>query len=115
MSSPAPALALDRAEPSRPVVPAFLLFSCAHFLIDMYSMALGVLQPLLLAQFGLNLTQAGVLGGVLVFSSSMMQPVYGYLSDRLHTYLFTALAPAAFISAGTLGLSIGPAYFSWMT
>jgi FSR family fosmidomycin resistance protein-like MFS transporter len=168
MSSPAPALALDRAESSRPVVPAFLLFSCAHFLIDMYSIALGVLRPLLLARFGLNLTQAGILGGVLVFSSSMMQPVYGYLSDRFHTYLFTALAPAltailisslglasgywtllamvwlggagiasfhpqatanatrginahrgralaAFISAGTLGLSIGPAYFSWMT
>lgn len=134
----------------------------------MYSIALGVMQPLLLAQYGLSLTQAGVLAGTLVFSASMMQPVYGYLSDRYHTYLFTALAPAvaavfisslglassfwvllamvslggvgiasfhpqatanatrgisrnrgramaAFISAGTLGLAVGPAYFSWVT
>jgi FSR family fosmidomycin resistance protein-like MFS transporter len=116
----------------------------------------------------LSLTQAGVLGGMLVFSSSVMQPVYGYLSDRFHSYLFTALAPAVaavfisslglasgygmllamvwmggaaiasfhpqatanatlgikrnrgramatFISAGTLGLALGPTYFSWMT
>jgi FSR family fosmidomycin resistance protein-like MFS transporter len=164
----APTIEVDRAELSRPTAPQFLLFACAHFLIDLYSIALGVLQPLLHAQFGLTLTQAGVLGGTLVFSSSMMQPVYGYLSDRFHTYLFTALAPAvagifisslglaagyktlllmvwlggagiasfhpqatanatrgiienrgramaAFISAGTLGLSVGPAYFSWVT
>jgi FSR family fosmidomycin resistance protein-like MFS transporter len=97
-----------------------------------------------------------------------MQPVYGYLSDRFHTRLFTALAPAVaalfisslglasgywmllamvwlggagiasfhpqatanatrgiernrgramatFISAGTLGLAIGPLYFSMIT
>ena len=43
-----------------------VLFSCAHFFIDLYSIALGVLQPLLLAQFGLSLTQAGLIGGVLV-------------------------------------------------
>jgi FSR family fosmidomycin resistance protein-like MFS transporter len=144
------------------------LFSCGHFVIDMYSIALGVLQPLLLIQFGLSLTQAGLLGGMLVFSSSVLQPVYGYLSDRFHTRLFSVLAPAVaglfisalglasgygmllamvwlggagigsfhpqatanatlgirnnrgramatFISAGTLGMAIGPTYFSWVT
>ena len=42
----------------------------------------------------------------MVFSSSVMQPVYGLLSDRLHTRAFTVLAPAVagiFISA--LGLA----------
>jgi len=113
----------------------------------------------------MTLTQAGLLGGVLVFSSSVMQPVYGFLSDRFHTKLFAALSPgvagifisslgiapgynwlmvmvlaggagiaafhpqassrvtygvtvnrgawmAAFISAGTLGMALGPTYFS---
>jgi FSR family fosmidomycin resistance protein-like MFS transporter len=168
MNSYAPTLELDAAESSLPLVPPFLLFLSAHFLIDLYSIALGVLLPMLVLQYGLSLTQAGVLGAVLVFSSSMMQPVYGYLSDRYHTRLFTALAPAvagifisslglasgywgllamvwlggagigsfhpqatanatrgiqvnrgramaAFISSGTLGLAVGPAYFSWVT
>lgn len=113
----------------------------------------------------LSLTEAGILGGVLVFSSSVMQPCYGFLSDRFPTRLFTVLAPAVagvfisalgvaasygwllllvlaggagiaafhpqasaltaassggrrgramavFVSAGTLGLSLGPAYFT---
>src|SRR6266446_1540632 len=164
MSSQASAIQLDRVESSRASLLPLVLFCCGHFFIDLYSIALGVMQPSLLAQYGLSLTQAGLLGGMLVFSSSVMQPVYGYLSDRFHTYLFTALAPAvaaifisslglasgywtllamvwlggaaiasfhpqatanatrgisahrgralaAFISAGTLGLSIGPAYF----
>src|SRR5260370_27761892 len=168
MNSQASTLELDRAESSRAALRPLVLFCCAHFCIDLYSSALGVLQPSLLAQYGLSLTQAGVLGGTLVFSSSMMQPVYGYLSDRFHTYLFTALAPAVaalcisalglasgywpllamvwlggagiasfhpqatanatlgvttrrgramatFISAGTLGLALGPTFFSWMT
>ncbi len=141
------------------------LFSVAHFFIDLYSSGLGSFQPLLVQRFGLSMTQAGLLGGALVFSSSLVQPAYGYLSDRFHSKLFSALAPAmagifisclgmasgfgslvmmvllggvgiasfhpqasaratmgitanrgkwfaVFISAGTLGMAIGPTYFS---
>src|ERR1700732_1015309 len=107
MSSPATALEVtDRAE--RSVLPPLVLFSSGHFVIDMYSIALGVLQPLLLVRFGLSLTQAGLLGGMLVFSSSVLQPVYGYLSDRFHTRLFSVLAPAiAGIFISSLGLASG--------
>lgn len=73
---------------------ALTLFCLGHFFVDFYSGSLGVLQPLLLERFGLSFTQAGILGGVLVFSSSVMQPAYGYLSDRFHSRLFTVLAPA---------------------
>ncbi|MCS6954040.1 MAG: MFS transporter [Bryobacterales bacterium] len=144
-----------------------VLLSGAHFVIDLYSSALGALQPLLNEKLRLSLTQAGILGGVFVFSSSVLQPVYGWLSDRFPTRLFTVLAPAVaglflsalglapsyawllllvlaggagiaafhpqasalaaatsahgrgramavFVSAGTLGLSLGPAYFTRM-
>ena len=167
MSSQATAIELQPAASSS-ARRTLVLFCCGHFFIDLYSIALGVMQPLLLVRFGLSLTEAGVLGGMLVFSSSMLQPVYGYLSDRFHTYLFTALAPAVaaifisslglasgywsllamvwlggagiasfhpqatanathgitrnrgramaiFISTGTLGLAVGPTYFSWAT
>ena len=108
MSSRASTLELDRAESSRAALRPLVLFCCAHFFIDMYSSALGVMQPSLLAQYGLSLTQAGILAGTLVFSSSMMQPVYSYLSDRFHTYLFTALAPAvAAVFISSLGFASG--------
>jgi FSR family fosmidomycin resistance protein-like MFS transporter len=84
------------------------LLSLGHFCVDLYSGALGALQPLLVARFGLSLTQAGILGGALVFSSSLMQPLYGLLSDRLHTRLFAALGPAvAGIFISSLGLAPG--------
>ena len=89
-----------------------ILLSLGHFFIDLYSGALGALLPLLVARHGMTLTQAGLLGGVLVFSSSLMQPVYGFLSDRFRTKLFAALSPAVagiFISA----LGIAPS-FHWL-
>ncbi len=144
---------------------AFTLFSIGHFIIDLYSAGLSTFQPVLGAKLGLNLTQAGLLAGLMVFSSSVMQPAYGFLSDRFHTRLFSVLAPAVagifvpafgfapsytwlivfallggagiasfhpqasaratvallshrgrwmavFISAGSLGMAAGPAYFS---
>jgi FSR family fosmidomycin resistance protein-like MFS transporter len=144
------------------------LLAVGHFFIDLYSSALGALQPLLVARHSLSLLQAGFLGGLLSFSSSVMQPFYGYLSDRLHFRGFTVLSPllaglfisglglapgytallimvflggvgiaafhpqgtahaaaawrhrrglgmAIFITSGTIGLSLGPAYFSLLT
>lgn len=156
----APAVGMARAG-----MTTLALLSAGHLFIDLYSSALGSLQPLLVGRFGLSLAQAGILGGTLVFSSSVMQPAYGYLSDRIRTRMFSALAPAVagvfisslglapnypalfamvllggagvasfhphassraitgitvnrgrwmavFISSGTLGMALGPAYFS---
>ncbi len=110
MSSQVRAIEIEQqAKGSRvaPFVP-LILFCLAHFFVDLYSIALGVLQPALIERFGISLTQAGFLGGVLVFSSSLMQPVYGFLSDRFHTRMFTVLAPAlAAVFISSLGLSTG--------
>lgn len=95
----------------RPYLP-FLLLCSGHFSVDLYSAALGALQPLLVERFHTTLTQVGILGGLLVFSSSVMQPAYGYLSDRIHTRLFTVLGPAVaglFISS----LGLAPSYL-WL-
>ncbi len=71
-----------------------VLYSAGHLLVDSCQGALAVLQPPLQARFGLNFTQAGILSGALVCSSSLMQPVYGYLCDRYRSRLFSALGPA---------------------
>lgn len=86
-----------------------VLLSLAHFFIDLYSSALSALQPVIVARLGISLSQAGLLGGLLVFSSSTTQPAYGYLSDRYQSKLFTALAPAvAGIFISLIGLA--PSY-----
>lgn len=68
------------------------------------------MQPRLVEQMNLTLTQAGLLGGLLVFSSSLCQPAYGTLSDRYGSRLFTVLAPAVagfFISCVGLAPNYG--------
>jgi len=73
---------------------ALSLYCAAHFFIDLYSSALGAFQPILVDKLHLTLTQAGLLGAMMTFSGSFVQPAYGFLSDRYHSKLFTALAPA---------------------
>ncbi|HME07478.1 MAG TPA: MFS transporter [Bryobacteraceae bacterium] len=110
MTTEAPVIAHELASERQHAIRAGFvtlgLFSVGHFCIDMYSSALGTFQPLLGDKLGLTLTQAGLLGGLSVFSGSVVQPAYGYLSDRFQSRLFSALAPAVaglFISA--LGLA----------
>lgn len=106
MRTGTPVLAVPEASTStlgaRTSLLSLALLSCAHFFIDLYSSALGAFQPVLVDSLHLNLKQAGVLGGLLILFSSVMQPGYGYLSDRFHTKMFSAVAPAMaglFISA----------------
>ncbi|GIU75480.1 MAG: MFS transporter [Bryobacteraceae bacterium] len=106
MNASAPALAAPETTARlRSGALALLLLSLGHFLVDLYSGSLGVLQPLIIQRLGLTLAQAGLLGGLLVFSSSVTQPLYGYLSDRFRSPLFSALGPAVaglFILSGAL-------------
>lgn len=116
MASEASAIELQLGKgPSSAARAGFLtlgLFSVGHFFIDLYSSALGVFQPALGDKLGITLTEAGMLGGALVLSSSVMQPAYGYLSDRFHSRLFSVLAPAvAGIFISSLGLAHG---FGWL-
>src|ERR1700689_2862013 len=90
---------------------ALVLYSLGHFFIDMYSSAGGAFQPLLVDRLHFTLTQAGVLGAVMVFSGSFVQPAYGYLSDRFHSRFFSALAPAV---AGIFIAALGLASSFWM-
>jgi FSR family fosmidomycin resistance protein-like MFS transporter len=101
-----PAVQPDLAPSARAALFTLTLFCLTHFIIDVYSGALGALQPLLMGPFRMNFTEAGILAGVLSFSSSVLQPFWGYLSDRIHSRLFTVLAPAvAGIFISSLGLA----------
>jgi len=99
-----PAQKADFGAAARAAIVSLALFTLTHFVIDVYSGALGALQPLLMRPFHMNFTQAGILAGVLSLSSSVLQPAWGYLADRFHSRLFTALAPAV---AGIFISSLG--------
>ena len=80
--------------------------SVGHFINDAYSNFLGSLLPLLVDRLRISITQAGWLAAILVISSSFMQPVYGYVSDRYMKRFFAVFSPlitAVFMSC--LGLA----------
>ncbi|MBM3796525.1 MAG: MFS transporter [Acidobacteria bacterium] len=81
-------------EQARRSLVALVLLCIGHFFIDTYAGALGALQPRLVAKLGLTLTEAGFLGGALIFASSLCQPLHGYWSDRYGTRMFSVLTPA---------------------
>ncbi len=80
--------------------------SAGHFFLDSYSSMLGAFLPFLTVALGLTLTQAGLLGGALIVSGSLLQPLYGFLADRFQYRIFVALGPAvAGVFISSMGLA----------
>ena len=69
-----PGVNAELAPAARVTIISLVLFCVRHFFIDLYSGALGALQPLLVDRFRMSFTEAGILAGVLSFSSSVLQP-----------------------------------------
>lgn len=88
---------------------AGMLFLClGHLLTDLFSSTIATLQPILGERFDLSLTQAGLLGGVFMFCSAVLQLPFGILSDRLHSRLFSIFGPlAAAIFLSMVGMASG--------
>lgn len=90
------------------LTPRLALLALAHFTSDAYSSFFSPLLPLLVAKLHLSLTLVGTLVALASVSSSFGQPVFGYISDRLHRPYFVAFGPlvaALFMSA--IGLAPG--------
>src|SRR5262249_12647733 len=77
------------------------LLSTAHFALDSYSSYLFQLLPLLAIKLRLTPAQAGLVPPMLTVASSLMQPVYGIISDRYlkrSMVVFGPLIAAVFLS-----------------
>lgn len=84
------------------LTPRLALLALAHFTIDSYSSFFSPLLPLLVQKLDLNLTLVGALVALSSVTSSFAQPLFGWLSDRLHRPWFVVLGPlvaAVFLSA----------------
>jgi FSR family fosmidomycin resistance protein-like MFS transporter len=77
------------------------LLSIAHFVADAYSSFILPLLPMLTVRLKLTPAQAGLLIPTMMFTSSLMQPVYGMISDRYFKRAMAVYGPliaAVFLS-----------------
>lgn len=75
-----------------------------HTVVDTSQNVLPVVLPLLHARFGLSYAQVGLAAALLNLSSSVIQPVFGWISDRWGIQWFI---PAGIVWTGTLMGVIG--------
>jgi FSR family fosmidomycin resistance protein-like MFS transporter len=71
------------------------LLALGHMTVDLFSSTVPTLQPLLTERFSLTLAQSGLVSGVFMLASAVMQLPFGVLCDRLNSRLFTVLTPLA--------------------
>jgi FSR family fosmidomycin resistance protein-like MFS transporter len=86
-----------------------VLLSAAHCVLDSYSSFLAPLLPLLAVKMNLTHAQVGLLIPAMMITSSLMQPLYGMISDRYlkrSMSVFGPLVAAVFISSIGLANSL---------
>jgi len=76
-----------------------------HALNDSYTAFLSNLLPLLMDKFGLSYALAGLLQSVLSISTSLAQPIFGFLTDKSKRVPFIIFGPAiTAVAISSLGL-----------
>jgi MFS transporter, FSR family, fosmidomycin resistance protein len=86
-----------------------LLLAFGHFTIDAYSSFFLPLLPLLVQKLELSLTLVGTLVALNSLASSLSQPLFGWIAERLDRPWFVAFGPlvaAVFVSA----VGVAPTY-----
>lgn len=109
LTSPAP-LEVEKVQETGFKMDRVLTIISAHFIHDTYSAFLAPLLPNLIEKLSLTYTQAGALSAVTQLPS-LLNPIIGYLDDKVNLRIFVILAPA--ISASTMScLGMAPNYLS---
>jgi FSR family fosmidomycin resistance protein-like MFS transporter len=107
--SPAP-LKAKPAENTGFQIDRVLTIISAHFIHDTYSAFLAPLLPSLIEKLSMTYTQAGALSAISQLPS-LLNPIIGYLDDKVNLRILVILAPA--ISATTMSLlGVAPNYGS---
>jgi FSR family fosmidomycin resistance protein-like MFS transporter len=79
-----------------------ILLSIGHLVVDIYQGALPAVLPFLKERLSLSYTMAGLILMVSNFTSSILQPLFGFYSDKRH---MRALLPIGLFCAG-IGFAI---------
>lgn len=82
-------LSLDSNELMKRILLFFIM--AGHIVVDLSQNILPVILPIHKAAFGLTYSQAGLVATLLSVTSSMIQPLFGLISDRWKTDWFISL------------------------
>ena len=85
-----------------------VLISAGHFSHDIFSGFLAVFLPLLIAKFSLSMALAGAFT-VFFRAPSLLNPVFGIISDRVDLSRFAIWGPAI-TAVGMSLLGVAPSY-----
>jgi FSR family fosmidomycin resistance protein-like MFS transporter len=112
MSEIAKPSSIDRItkETSKFQLDRVLMITSAHFINDTYSSFLAPFLPLLIEKLTLSFTQAGSLSAIMQLPS-LLNPIIGYLDDKINLRILVILAPAVTATTMTC-LGIAPTYLS---
>jgi len=111
LATPSP-IEAKKEEITRFQLDRVLTIVSAHFINDTYSAFLAPFLPGLIAKLTLSYTQAGSLSAIMQLPS-LLNPIIGYLDDRINIRSLVILAPA--VTATTMScLGIAPSYMSLM-
>jgi FSR family fosmidomycin resistance protein-like MFS transporter len=101
---------VEKAETQKFFLDRVLTIVSAHFIHDTYSAFLAPLLPNLIEKLSLSYTQAGSLSAIAQLPS-LLNPIIGYLDDKVSLRIFVILAPA--VSATTMScLGMAPNYLT---
>jgi FSR family fosmidomycin resistance protein-like MFS transporter len=107
MSQPEPGVT-ERGFPARVAASglgALAVLSAGHLVVDAYSSSYAPVLAILRERLGLSFAEVGWGAAIFAFSASIMQPVYGVLSDRIKSPIIIILAPGiAAVGLGTVPL-----------
>jgi FSR family fosmidomycin resistance protein-like MFS transporter len=108
--SSTPPLELEKAQTSGFQLNRVLTIVGAHFTHDTYTAFLAPLLPNLIEKLSLTYTQAGALSAFTQLPS-ILDPIIGYLDDKINLRIFVIFAPAITATMMSL-LGIAPTYLT---
>jgi len=93
----------------RPLLPILLALSGAHLLNDLISSMIPAMYPLVKETYGLDFTQVGLITLAFQVTSSLLQPVLGFVTDR-KPWPYAMVAGMGATLSGLLGLAFAGNY-----
>ncbi|HRK19805.1 MAG TPA: MFS transporter [Hyphomicrobiaceae bacterium] len=104
-----PQVAVPVAVDARPLLPILIALSGAHFLNDLIQSMIPAMYPLFKEAYNLDFTQIGLITLAFQVTSSMLQPLLGYVTDKRH-WPYAMVAGMGSTLAGLIGLAFAGSY-----
>ncbi|WP_375460839.1 MFS transporter [uncultured Enterovirga sp.] len=96
---------------SRPLIPVLVALSVAHLLNDLLQSMIPATYPLIKETYALDFTQVGLITLAFQVTSSLLQPLLGYVTDR-RPWPYAMVVGMGATLTGLLGLSFAASYGS---